>query len=133
MAIEVDGAATLHDAGCRDAQNPSQWTNTAITVSSFKAMLEKGGSIPYGWHGKYNEHVVPDFVSPDRIVAYAKVEKELPIEAVKPTAEQLKQVQNYLSKQLSFATQFEDPADNILLSEKEGGGMKFVFLSIRPK
>ena len=76
--------------------------------------------MPNGWYGTYNEHLIRDSVPSERIIAYAKLEKELPLESTKATPDQLKQVQVYLSDKLSFATQFENPADNILIYEKDG-------------
>jgi hypothetical protein len=76
--------------------------------------------MPYRWNGIYNEHLIKGRVPPERIIAYSKLEKELPVEPTKATPDQLNQVQVYLSDKLSFATQFENPADNILISEKDG-------------
>ena len=67
----------------------------------------------------YNEHLIRDRVPAERIVAYAKVEKELLVEKL-ITAEELEQVQIFVSHKLGFATQFDDPKDNVLVHKESG-------------
>ncbi len=118
VAIEVPETATLHDASCRDRGVPDEWSRTAVTIRQFREMKARGET-PRGWKSGYNEHLIRDIVPAERIVAYAKVEKELPVE--KPiSAEELEQVQNFVSNKLGFATQFDDPKDNVLVHEDAG-------------
>lgn len=119
VAIDVPDSTLLHDATCRDRSDPELWRQSACSIKDFKESISKS-EMPYRWHGIYNEHLIRDSVPSERIIAYAKLEKELPLESTKATPDQLKQVQVYLSDKLSFATQFENPADNILISEKNG-------------
>jgi hypothetical protein len=118
VAIEVPETATLHDASCRDRNVPDEWSSTAVTIKKFIEM-QASGKTPPSWQSRYNEHLIRDRVPAERIVAYAKVEKELPFK--KPiTDEELKQVQNFVSNKLGFATQFNDPKDNVLVHKKDG-------------
>lgn len=55
-----------------------------------------------------------DRVPASKIVAYAKFEKEFPVEK-HITAEELEQVENFVSNKLGFATQFDDLKDNVLM------------------
>ena len=119
VAIDVPDSTLLHDATCRDRSDPELWRQSACSIKHFQESISNG-EMPYRWHGIYNEHLIRDSVPSERIIAYAKLEKELPLESTKATLDQLKQVQVYLSDKLSFATQFENPADNILISEKDG-------------
>ena len=119
VAIDVPDSTLLHDATCRDRSDPELWMYSACSIKHFKESISKS-EMPYRWHGIYNEHLIRDSVPSERIIAYAKLEKELPLESTKATPDQLKQVQVYLSDKLSFATQFENPADNILIYEKDG-------------
>jgi len=119
VAIDVPDTTLLHDATCRDIVNPELWIYSACSIKDFEQYKSQGLKPPR-WHGIYNEHLIKDRVSSERIIAYAKLEKELPVEPTKATPDQLNQVQVYLSDKLSFATQFENPADNILISEKNG-------------
>jgi hypothetical protein len=118
VAIDVPDSTLLHDALCRDRQEPELWTQTACSIKDFQEFKSQG-SVPYQWFGFYNEYLIRDSVPSERIIAYAKLEKELPFESNKATPNQLEQVQVYLNNKLSFATQFENPADNILISEKD--------------
>ena len=97
---------------------PDKWLRTAVTIRQFREMQERG-EMPHTWESRYNEHLIRDRVPAERIVAYAKVEKELPVEK-HITAEELEQVQNFVSNKLGFATQFDNPKDNILVHEKAG-------------
>lgn len=119
VAIDVPDTTLLHDATCRDIVNPELWKYSACSIKDFEQYKSQGLKPP-SWHGFYNEHLIKDRVPSERIVAYTKLEKELPVEPTKASPDQLSQVQVYLSDKLSFATQFENPADNILISEKNG-------------
>lgn len=116
VAIEVPDTTTLHDASCRDYCKHEQWFKTAVTIWEFKEILAMGRT-PTGWNSLYNEHLIHDKVPAEKIVAYAKIEKELPFKN-KITLSQLHQIQIFVSKQLNFATQFPDPVDNVLLHEQ---------------
>jgi len=119
VAIEVSDDATLHDASCRDRGLPDAWLNTSVTIREFQQM-ESLGQSPRGWESKYNEHLIRDRVSPEKIVAYAKVEKELPIEISKISSEELQKVRTFINRSLGFATQFQSPQDNVLINEEDG-------------
>lgn len=120
VAIEVPDTVTLHDASCRDRGVPADWARTAVTIRQFQEAQGRG-QLPRGWESKYNEYLIRDRVPAAQIVAYAKVEKELPIELPKLTGEQQLNVQDFISNQLGFATQFKDSRDNVLFSESGGG------------
>jgi hypothetical protein len=64
--------------------------------------------------------LIRDAVAPERIVAYAKVEKEFPIGNEKLSDSQTKQVHKFVNNNLEFATQFSDPEDNVLLRKEDG-------------
>ena len=118
VAIEVPETSTLHDASCRDRGVPYEWSRTAVTIKQFREMQERG-EMPRGWKSRYNEHLIRDKVSAERIVAYAKVEKELPFEE-RIAAEELEQIQNFVSNKLGFATQFDNHKDNVLVHKDAG-------------
>lgn len=107
----------LYDASCRDGKNPERWLKTSITIREFSKLREQGLPIP-GW-GEYiyNEHLIKGSVPPEKIVAYAKIEAKLPREE-DIEDEHLTQIQNFVSHELGFATQFSNPADNILIDDK---------------
>jgi hypothetical protein len=116
VAIEVPDSADLHDASCRDEQDPQRWINSSVPINEFIKM-QKQNLLPQRWNGRYNEHLIYGKVEPDKIVAYAKVEKELPIESgVKFSQNQLDQVKKFVNYNLNFATQFDSSEDNILLN-----------------
>jgi len=119
VAIDVLNSTLLHDATCRDRGEPELWIYSACSIEHFQRS-RSSGKMPHRWEGIYNERLFKDEVPSGRIIAYSKLEKELLVESTKATPDQLKQVQVYLSDKLSFATQFENPADNILISEKDG-------------
>ena len=122
VAIDVPETSKLHDAGFRDKIDPQKWMNTRVTIEAYSEMLKRGEEKPpAGWTEKYppyNELLIRDEVKADKIVAYAKVEKELPIEK-DITPEELKNVQNFISKKLGFATQFKNPEDNALIHKND--------------
>ena len=113
VAIEVPETTQLHDASCRDRSDPDEWITTAVTIEQFRKERALGRS-PHGWRSIYNETLVRDRVPAEQIVAYAKVEKELPFEK-SISAEELGLVQKFVSSKLAFATQFDDPKDNVLV------------------
>jgi len=118
VAIDVPETSKLHDATFRDLQNPRAWISTAVTIKDYIEMQSKEGKFPPGWKSLYNELLIRDEVKADKIVAYAKVEKELPIEK-DITPEELKNVQKFISEKLGFATQFKNPEDNALIHKND--------------
>jgi hypothetical protein len=122
VAIDVPETSKLHDAGFRDEIDPQKWMNTRVTIEAYSEMLKRGEEKPpSGWtenYPPYNELLIRDEVKADKIVAYAKVEKELPIEK-DITPEELKNVQKFISEKLGFATQFKNPEDNALIHKND--------------
>jgi hypothetical protein len=118
VAIEVPNNTKLHDATCRDLGDPVRWQDTAVTIEDFANIPQ--GKVPFGWEGNYNEYLVPHRLSADQIVAYAKVEKELPIGQKPLKPEELTEIRELLNARLDFATQFTKPESNVLINESNG-------------
>lgn len=114
VAIKVSPQEYLYNAPYRDLRDPEGWYKSKIKIQDYQNM---NGRTPGNWHNHYNELLKKDRVLPSEIVAYAKVEKEIPIDTSKLSAEQLTTVKQYLQEPLSFATYFDDPEKSILLCE----------------
>ncbi|PWY54863.1 hypothetical protein DGG96_14670 [Legionella qingyii] len=117
VAIEAPESTLLHDASCRDRGNSAEWIRTAITIDKFRE-YRKEDKMPPEWGSIYNETLIKDKVSPDKIIAYAKLEKEL-VSSTKLSNEELNDIQEFINDKLIFATHFENKKDNILLHEKD--------------
>jgi len=118
VAVEVPDTSTLHDASCRDRGDPAAWVNTGVTIQEYRR-LKGQGQMPHGWQSHYNEHLVKDIVPAHRIISYAKVEKELPVDA-EISAAQLNTIKSFINHNLGDVTQFGTPEDNVLLHETSG-------------
>lgn len=62
---------------------------------------------------------IKDKVTFDRIIACAKLEKEL-VGSIKISDEDLNGIQDFLNDKLKFATHFANKKNNMLLHEKDG-------------
>lgn len=116
VAIEVPESTLLHCCTHRDLDEFYRWSATAITIKDFDQLLEKNLTPP-GWENtKYNEYLVPRELPPERIVAYAKVEKEFRHIDFEITPAEIEYIQSFINEKFKFATQFSDFHDNVLIS-----------------
>lgn len=77
VVIDCDPDKTLlHDASCRDRNDPTSWRCDAVSVNQYIEYHKKGVQPPR-WHSYYNEAVFVGHVAPDKILGYAKLEKTL--------------------------------------------------------
>jgi len=129
VAIEVSEDADLHDAYFRDRCLPDKWDSTSVKIAEYRELRAKN-LLPPEWWTPYNEHLIPHSVSPDKVIAYAKIEAELPFKAVRITDEQLLYVKTFVHDCLKFATHFQDAADNVLLYEYEQRGKYQIRISL---
>lgn len=139
VAIDVPEHTMLHDAACRDsfsdytekgrtrdeygkkAIDPKsirsyRWQATALPIRQFRQMTD-AGLFPH-WRARMNETLIRDHVPAERIIAYAKVEKELPLAHPLSDGDK-RQLQDFIGRSLSFCTHFPDQADNVLM-QREG-------------
>ncbi len=113
VAIEVSDETCVHDASYRDCNDYEGWKKSSFALSVYKN-FSSTKSKPSLWKSTYNEVVFKDYVSADKLIAYAKVEKKIYIsEPLDP--EKISNIKSILNRKLSFATQFESIEDNILI------------------
>jgi len=112
VAIDASDDETIHNASFRDEENPEKWERTSVKLGDFVTLTDK----PSLWRDHYNEILRYDQVSPDEIVAYAKIEKTLPIDE-KLAANDIKNIKALLGEKLKPYVQFEKAEDNILLHQ----------------
>ena len=113
VAIEVSDETCVHDASYRDCNDYEGWKQSSVALSVYKN-FSSSKSKPSLWKSTYNEVVFKDYLSADKLIAYAKVEKKIYIsEPLDP--EKISNIKSILNRKLSFATQFESIEDNIYI------------------
>lgn len=118
-AIEVPNKAQLRNSYYYKGHcDIVKYADSAMTLEDFANTQQS--SYPFRWGSYDPECSVPYRVPADKIVAYAKVEKELPIGKKPLEYQDLTKIKKVLNAKLNFATQFSTPEDNVLIDESNG-------------
>ncbi len=119
VAVEVPHDAVLYNESFRDSNQPKAYENHPLTIQEYQEQAAEGSIFRHGWKSLANEHLIRDTVPSERIVAYAKVEKELPHDPSIGSSN-AKNIKKFLNEHLSFATHFDHEDDNVLLAKENG-------------
>ena len=122
VAIEVSGASKVCDASHLDRNSSdSTYKEDAITILNFRWHNNRGLK-PSKWKSVYAEYTKTDNVPPEEIVAFARIEKTYTNTDYKPNTTEISKIQEFLHHKLQEFTQFNNPGQNIAVSE-EGYGI----------
>ncbi len=116
VAIEVSGASKVCDASHLDRNSSdSTYKEDGITISNFR--WHKNRELkPPKWESFYAEYIEKNAVPPEKIVAFARIEKTYT--DYKPNITEISKIQEFLHHELQEFTQFNNPGQNIAISEE---------------
>lgn len=119
VAIEVSGASKVCDASHLDRNSSdSTYKEDAITILNFRWHNNRGLKPPK-WDSVYAEYTKTDNVPSEEIVAFARIEKTYT--DYKPNTTEISKIQEFLHHELQEFTQFNNPGQNIAISEESHG------------
>ena len=119
VAIEVSGKSKVCDASHLDRNSSdSTYKEDAITILNFRWHNNRGLK-PSKWDSVYAEYTKTDNVPPEKIVAFARIEKTYT--DYKPNTTEISKIQEFLHHELKEFTQFNNPGQNIAISEESDG------------
>ena len=122
VAIEVSGESKVYDASHLDRNSSdSTYKEDAITISNFRWHKNRGLKPPK-WDSVYAEYIEKNAVPSEKIVAFARIEKTYTNTDYKPNDTEISKIQKFLHHKLQEFTQFNNPRQNIAVSE-EGYGI----------
>jgi len=106
----------VHDASHLDRNSSDRtYEANAIPISNFLWHTNRRLT-PSKWNSLYAEYIEKDDVPPEKIVAFARIEKTYT--DYKPNNIEISKIQEFLHHKLQEFTQFNNPRQNIAVSEE---------------